>query len=160
MSKNNANFYAAYGSNLSVSQMSYRCPDSEIVGTGKIMDYKLVFRLHADIEPASKDSGSYVPVLIWRISKADEKRLDRYEGVKGGYYHQEEVSVVMDDGKELVAMVYIMNTQDTVSPPDDLYYKIIDDGYEHFGFDKKILETALSESVEAHLKERMKNKTR
>ena len=174
MSKNNANFYAAYGSNLSVSQMSYRCPDAEIVGTGKIMDYKLVFRLHADIEKhEGSDTGSYVPVLIWRISKADEKRLDRYEGVKGGYYHQEKVSVVMDDetngnkeinagenGKELVAMAYIMNTQDTVSPPDDLYYKIIDDGYEHFGFDKKILETALNESVEAHLKERMKNKTR
>ena len=161
MSKNNANFYAAYGSNLSVSQMSYRCPDAKIIGTGKIMDYKLVFRLHADIEKhEGSDTGSYVPVLIWRISKADEKRLDRYEGVKGGYYHQENVSVVMDDGKELVAMVYIMNTQDTVSPPDDLYYKIIDDGYEHFGFDKKILETALNESVEAHLKERMKNKTR
>ena len=161
MSKNNANFYAAYGSNLSVSQMSYRCPDAEIVGTGKIMDYKLVFRLHADIEKhEGSDTGSYVPVLIWRISKADEKRLDRYEGVKGGYYHQEEISVVMDDGKELVAMVYIMTTQDTVSPPDDLYYKIIDEGYEHFGFDKKILETALNESVEAHLKERMKNKTR
>ena len=157
MSKNNANFYAAYGSNLSVSQMSYRCPDAEIIGTGKIMDYKLVFRLHADIE---KHEGEFVPVLIWRISKADEKRLDRYEGVKGGYYHQEKVNVVMDDGKELVAMVYIMNTQDTVSPPDDLYYKIIDDGYEHFGFDREILKRALSESVEAHLKERMKNKTR
>ena len=155
MSKNNANFYAAYGSNLSVSQMSYRCPDAEIVGTGKIMNYKLVFRLHADIEKhEGSDTGSYVPVLIWRISKADEKRLDRYEGVKGGYYHQENVSVVMDDGKELVAMVYIMNTQDTVSPPDDLYYKIIEDGYEHFGFDKKILETALNESVEANIRRR------
>ena len=98
--------------------------------------------------------------MIWRISGADEKWLDKYEGVKGGYYHQEEISVVMDDGKELVAMVYIMNTQDTVSQPDDLYYKIIDDGYEHFGFDREILKRALSESVEAHLKERMKNKTR
>ena len=160
MSKNNANFYAAYGSNLSVSQMSYRCPDSEIVGTGKIMDYKLVFRLHADIE---KHEGEFVPVLIWRISKADEKRLDRYEGVKGGYYHQEEVSVVMDDeadGKELVAMAYIMNTQDTVSPPDAGYYQIIDEGYEHFGFDKKILETALNESVEANIRRRTNGKMR
>ena len=161
MSKNNANFYAAYGSNLSVSQMSYRCPDAEIVGTGKIMDYKLVFRLHADIE---KHEGEFVPVLIWKISKADEKRLDRYEGVKGGYYHQEKVSVVMDDetngnkeinagenGKELVAMVYIMNTQDTVSPPDDMYYQIIDDGYTHFGFDKKILKEALIESMDGRM---------
>ena len=163
MLKNNANFYAAYGSNLSVSQMSYRCPDSEIVGTGKIMDYKLVFRLHADIEPATTDAGSYVPVLIWRISKADEKRLDKYEGVKGGYYHQEKVTVVMDDetdgnkeinagsGKEITAMVYIMNTQDTISAPDAGYYQIIDEGYEHFGFDKKILKEALIESMDGRM---------
>ena len=102
------NLYAAYGSNLSVPQMSYRCPDAEIVGTGKIMDYKLVFRYHADIE---KHEGAFVPVLIWSISKDDEKRLDKYEGVKGGYYHQEKVTVVMadvmngimDDGEEITA---------------------------------------------------------
>ena len=109
------------------------------------MDYKLVFRLHADIEA---NTSSYVPVLIWRISKADEKRLGRYKGVKGGYYHQEKASVVLDDGKELVAIVHIMSTQNTVSPPDAGYYQSIDDGYEHFGFDKKILETALAESIE------------
>ena len=85
--------YVAYGSNLSVEQMALRCPDATIIGTGKIQDYKLVFRFHADIE---KSKGSYVPVLVWKISKADEKRLDIYEGVAGGYYHQEEVKVLMD----------------------------------------------------------------
>ena len=52
------------------------------------------------------------------------------------------------NGKELVAMVYIMNTQDKVSPPDAGYYQIIDEGYEHFGFDKKILKEALIESMD------------
>ena len=85
--------YVAYGSNLSVEQMAIRCPDATIIGTGKIWDYKLVFRFHADIE---KSKGSYVPVLVWKISKADEKRLDIYEGVSSGYYHQEEVKVLMD----------------------------------------------------------------
>ena len=37
-------YNAAYGSNLSISQMTLRCPDAEIIETGKIMDYKLVFR--------------------------------------------------------------------------------------------------------------------
>ena len=85
--------YVAYGSNLSVEQMALRCPDAKMIGTGKIRDYKLVFRFHADIE---KSKGSYVPVLVWKISKADEKRLDIYEGVSSGYYHQEEVKVLMD----------------------------------------------------------------
>ena len=85
--------YVAYGSNLSVEQMALRCPDATIIGTGRIRDYKLVFRFHADIE---KSKGSYVPVLVWKISKADEKRLDIYEGVSSGYYHQEKVKVLMD----------------------------------------------------------------
>ena len=85
--------YVAYGSNLSVEQMAIRCPDATIIGTGKIRDYKLVFRFHADIE---KSKGSYVPVLVWKISEVDEKRLDIYEGVSSGYYHQEEVKVLMD----------------------------------------------------------------
>ena len=58
---NSTKLNAAYGSNLSVSQMAYRCPEAKIVGTGKINDYKLVFRYHADIE---KSVGSYVPVLV------------------------------------------------------------------------------------------------
>ena len=143
------NLYAAYGSNLSVPQMSYRCPDAEIVGTGKIMDYKLVFRYHADIE---KHEGAFVPVLIWSISEDDEKRLDKYEGVKGGYYHQEKVPVVMDDGKEITAMVYIMNSQDTIEPPDFGYHQIIEGGYTDFGFDKKILKESLRESMRARWK--------
>ena len=148
-SNHSNNLYAAYGSNLSVSQMSYRCPDAKVIGTGKIMDYKLVFRYHADIE---KHDGAFVPVLIWSISKDDEKRLDKYEGVKGGYYHQEKVPVVMDDGKEITAMVYIMNSQDTIEPPDFGYHQIIEGGYTDFGFDKKILKESLRESMRARMK--------
>ena len=127
------------------------------------MDYKLVFRYHADIE---KHDGAFVPVLIWSISKDDEKRLDKYEGIKGGYYHQEKVTVVMDDvmngimddgeeitaNKEITAMVYIMNTQDTIEPPDFRYHQIIEGGYTDFGFDKKILKESLRESMRARWK--------
>ena len=48
-----------------------------------------------------------------------------------------------NNGKETKAMVYVMNTQDTVSPPDTGYYQIIDDGYTHFGFDKKLLKEGI-----------------
>ena len=46
---NSTKLNAAYGSNLSISQMAYRCPDAKIIGTGKINDYKLVFRYHAQL---------------------------------------------------------------------------------------------------------------
>ena len=164
--------YVAYGSNLSVEQMAIRCPDAKMIGTGKIRDYKLVFRFHADIE---KSKGSYVPVLVWKISEVDEKRLDIYEGVSSGYYHQEEVKVLMDqkenskqdnntgsnvaggedsnggdvagsNASEITAMVYVMNEQTGTELSDAYYLQIIKDGYTQFGFDKSVLEKALKEA--------------
>lgn len=56
----------------------------------------------------------------------------------------------MDSGEEITAMAYVMNEQETVSPPDAWYYDVIDDGYEHFSFDKKILKKALREACVNH----------
>ena len=109
--------YVAYGSNLSVEQMALRCPDAKMIGTGKIRDYKLVFRFHADIE---KCKGAYVPVLVWKISEVDEKRLDIYEGVSSGYYHQEEVKVLMDKTPiNQVLMNQVLMNQDDNNDGED-----------------------------------------
>ena len=35
-------YYIAYGSNLNVSQMKYRCTTAKIVGTAIIKDYELL----------------------------------------------------------------------------------------------------------------------
>ena len=37
-------FYLAYGSNLNVKQMQFRCPDARIVGTAEIPNYQLLFK--------------------------------------------------------------------------------------------------------------------
>ena len=81
-------YYLAYGSNLSVEQMAFRCPDAVYVGYSFIKDYELLFKgsktgSYLTIE---KKEGSCVPVVIWRISEADEKNLDRYEGCPHFYY--------------------------------------------------------------------------
>ena len=64
--------YVAYGSNLNMMQMGWRCPTASVVGTGKIIDYKLTFRRVATIEPSVK---SEVPVAVWKIEESDEKRI-------------------------------------------------------------------------------------
>ena len=64
----NKRYYISYGSNLSVEQMAHRCPDAKVVGMAAIRDWKLVFRVHANIEPCA---GRVVPVLIWEISGKD-----------------------------------------------------------------------------------------
>ena len=123
--------YIAYGSNMSVEQMAYRCPHAKIVGTAVLKDWRLVFKFHADIESCK---GSEVPVLIWEITKSDEKRLDRYESFPKYYekkYLPEGMVYVMDDGYEYA------------SPSED-YLNVLIESYRAFGFDLKILENAVA----------------
>lgn len=123
--------YVAYGSNLSVKQMAHRCPHTKIVGTAVLKDWRLVFKFHADIEPCK---GSEVPVLIWEITKSDEKRLDRYEGFPKYY-----VKKYLPEG-----MVYVMADGYEYASPSKSYLSVLIEGYRTFGFDMKILENAVS----------------
>ena len=43
--------YIAYGSNINLDQMAYRCPHSKVVGTSEIKGYELEFRGVATIVP-------------------------------------------------------------------------------------------------------------
>ena len=48
----NKQLYIAYGSNINLEQMAYRCPHSKVVGTSEIKDYELEFRGVATIVPS------------------------------------------------------------------------------------------------------------
>ena len=144
--------YLAYGSNLSISQMDYRCPDAFVVGRAVIKDYRLMYKgsrtgAYATIEPAE---GHEVPVLVWMISENDEKNLDRYEGYPTFYYKKElEVEVLgisrRDKDKSYgmrTAMVYIMDEEREHGLPSKYYEDILKEGYKQFGFDSKLLQEA------------------
>ena len=88
--------YLAYGSNINLEQMAFRCPDSKVVTTGTISDYELQFRQVATIEPKE---GSEVPVLIWELGGQDELSLDRYEGFPN-LYRKEDVEVEINGEKQ------------------------------------------------------------
>ena len=142
-------YYIAYGSNLSVAQMSVRCPDAKIAGMAALDGWKLVFRTHATIEPAE---GRVVPVLIWEISNRDERNLDHYEGFPS-YYRKEELVITMTDldGKnpqEIMAMVYLMNEGHPIRLPWKDYYDMLAERYSRFGFNPYQLELALQEAKE------------
>ena len=89
--------YIAYGSNLDTWQMRYRCPGARPVAKSWLHDYRLVFQgmplnAHANVIP---EKGQKVPVVVWEITAANEKALDRYEGVKGGYYTKEYFTIAV-----------------------------------------------------------------
>lgn len=132
-------YYVAYGSNLNVEQMGFRCPKSTIYGSGRLNDYELVFRgynanAHATIIPKK---GASVPVLVWKVPVADEKMLDRYEGYPN-YYFKKDIDVIID-GKVVTCMVYIMNLSKATNRPSLEYVEIIWQGYIDNGFDTEEL---------------------
>ena len=136
-------FYVAYGSNLNLSQMAFRCPTAKVVGKGKIKDWSLEFWRVATIVP---NEGEDVPVGVWEIDEICEKALDRYEGFPR-LYRKEDIEVEMFDGSKVTGMVYIMN-KENAERPSMMYYHTIKTGYEEIGFDPKKLYEALKRSVE------------
>lgn len=133
--------YIAYGSNINLEQMKYRCPHSKVVGTSKIKDYELEFRGVATIVPSK---GAAVPVLIWELDERDLPTLNRYEGYPR-LYRQEELSFELS-GKTCTSMAYLMNCGE-LAPPTHQYYNTILQGYRENGLDEKYLQTALENSL-------------
>ncbi len=142
-------YYLAYGSNLNLDQMSYRCPEAKVVGTGEISDFQLLFRgrenaAYLTIEPLK---GSKVPVAICEVTENDEQSLDHYEGYPNFYYKDEleiQVTGISDHTvRNLKAFIYIMRDGYEIAIPYQPYVDGCLEGYKSFGFDTKYLYKAL-----------------
>ncbi len=145
-------YYIAYGSNLNIKQMSYRCPNAKIVGKSVVEGYKLLFKgsrtgVYFTIEP--KINGK-VPVGVWEVTEKDEIALDRYEGFPIFYYKKEMKLIVKNikNGKETKrkGFVYIMREDRPKGLPTSFYVNTCLEGYESFGFDEDILIDAYNKS--------------
>lgn len=139
--------HIAYGSNLNLPQMAFRCPTAKVVGTSEIKDYEMLFRggrnsAVATVEPLK---GSNVPVLLWKLKERDLRALDRYEGYPS-FYRKEILDVEMR-GKTVPAMVYIMNDGHPFGLPSDYYLNTILEGYQSASFDTEFLEQAVEKSI-------------
>lgn len=135
--------YLAYGSNLNLEQMAFRCPYAVPLGTAVLEDYRLLFRggkgsAVATVEP---EAGRGVPVLLWEITPRDEQALDVYEGWPR-LYRKETVTVLLD-GKPFSAMAYMMNGGYGLGAPSKRYLDTIRQGYFDAGFE----DMALNEAV-------------
>ena len=147
-------YYLGYGSNLSVRQMLERCPDAIYVGTAELKGWRLLFKgsQSGSYLTIEKKKGRKVPVLVWKVSELDERKLDVYEGFPR-LYQKEEMEVELHnlaDGAPIgtvKAFIYIMDENRKIGQPDDGYYLTCEEGYLRFGFDTKILQKAYEEST-------------
>lgn len=140
-------YYIAYGSNLNVEQMKYRCPGARVVGTATIKDYRLLFKgsktgSYLTIEKAP---GHEVPVGVWQITKEDEAALDHYEGFPR-FYYKKNMMLDCSDGKRHRCMVYIMHEDHLMGIPSVYYVSVCQRGYQTFGFDPEYLIEAVKYS--------------
>ena len=133
---------------MDLEQMEWRCPDAELVCSGTLRGYRLLFRgsktgSYATIE---RCEGSEVPVLVWEISAEDERSLDRYEGYPT-FYFKEDAAVETKFGT-LFGMAYVMDPRRPLGIPSAWYYDVLERAYRRFGFDPSILQKALADSME------------
>jgi len=90
--------------------------------------------------------GSSVPVLLWDISKRNERKLDYYEGYPRLY--EKQIMDVELDGRTVSAMAYIMTPGHAFGVPSAGYASVIRQGYESAGFDMEVLDNAIDHAFE------------
>ena len=142
--------YAAYGSNMNLDQMTYRCPNAKVVGKGKVRNYKLTFRgINNGVANIERSQGRIVPIVLWEITPECEKALDQYEGYPR-LYVKKDIRVVTEDGG-VTAMAYVMakDYEKLPAEPTKYYLNIIWKGY----VDNKIMLINLREAVAENHKE-------
>ena len=112
------------------------------VGTAWIHGYQLLFKgsktgSYLTIEKTEK---SKVPVAVWEVSEADERRLDLYEG-HPNFYYKKDMGITVNRRK-IKAFVYIMHEDRSLGIPSSSYVRTCVQGYRDFGFDLKHLRLA------------------
>ena len=107
-------YYIAYGSNLNVPQMRFRCPHATILGTANLKGWELLFNA-----------------------------LDRYEGFPTFYYKRDirlqYKGIRTGRRRTVTAFAYIMHEDRPIGIPSNLYMRTCLEGYDAFRFDKNIL---------------------
>lgn len=139
--------YFAYGSNINLDQMSYRCPDASVMGPVTLEGWELLFRRGGFATIAPKE-GEKVTGLLWSITPECERSLDCYEGYPR-FYDKRMVTVRDGEGRSLSVMAYIMDERfrEPMLPTTD-YYEGILEGYRQNGLPTAELKKAWDHVVQ------------
>ena len=121
--------YFAYGSNLSIDQMTIRCPNSKSLEIGCLKHYRLAFTRYSSgwgggVADVVLDSDHEVWALIYELSKEDLNHLDSYEGYPDVYTRfQKTIKTLTGIVSDVWA--YSVVQKSTFIPPTREYMKII-----------------------------------
>ena len=104
--------YFAYGSNLSLNQMSQRCPAYRRVEAVRVVlqDYRwfIYSRGYANI---AKQPMDCVEGALYELTQSDEASLDRFEGVSKNIYEKKFLHVLKDEVLIKALVYFSLNTE-------------------------------------------------
>jgi gamma-glutamylcyclotransferase (GGCT)/AIG2-like uncharacterized protein YtfP len=124
--------YFAYGANLNLEGMRFRCPSAHPVSAFSLQDYQLAFSGVATIQPKP---GATVPGALWEITEECEDNLDVFEGFPFLYS-----KIYLTQGNQEF-MAYVMN-DDPPAGPSRSYFNTIREGYRDWNLPIAELERA------------------
>ncbi|MXN64111.1 gamma-glutamylcyclotransferase [Stappia sp. GBMRC 2046] len=115
--------YFAYGSNMHRGQMSTRCPSGTPLGPARLAGWRFIITSDgvASIIPRP---GSTVHGILWNLTLAHIRTLDRYEGVARGWYEKAHLPVKGPDAP-VRALVYVGSNRDEGRPRPDYHSGIV-----------------------------------
>ncbi|MBM4339929.1 MAG: gamma-glutamylcyclotransferase [Deltaproteobacteria bacterium] len=138
--------YFAYGSNMNLDQMRYRCPGAKKIGNGHLNSYEICFprksssRQGKGVASICEKASSYVEGVVFELTSADWNSLDRYEDVPDSYTRKL-VIVSMNDGKEIEAETYTAIPMEGYPfKPSKPYMDLIIHGAEENGLSRDYIE--------------------
>ena len=135
---NETSAYFAYGSNLSQSQMSARCPGSSVEGVAVLREHRLAFSRYSKgwdggVADVVADANNSVWGLLYSVTPKDLEQLDRYEGYPTMYSRFQTRLDGPQGPVDDVWVYYVVDKVDFILP-DPGYLSIIKLAAEDLGF--------------------------
>jgi gamma-glutamylcyclotransferase (GGCT)/AIG2-like uncharacterized protein YtfP len=104
----------AYGSNMSRTMMTARCPTARALGTATLQGWRFVITAdgYASIVPLADAS---VHGVLWRLGARDLAAVNAYESVESGLYRRRTLPVLCEAGRR-AALVYVARSRNAGRP--------------------------------------------
>jgi len=119
--------------------MSQRCPAAVLVGPARLLGYRFIINTRGVATVVTEPSGEVYGIL-WSISEADERSLDKYEGVESGTYLKSTVRIETATEKSAWALTYIASDSTPGCPRDGYVDKLVAAAEQHGLPDKYVEE--------------------
>jgi len=142
-----SNYYIAYGINMNQEHFKSLCKNSTFISSGYLCDYRLEFKTFANIV---HDKNAQVPIVVWKISDEELKKIDLYEG---SLYERIMIPLNLVECKSNLtgnAYVYTMtqNEKNVILPTPQKYIDTIAEAYKVLDFELLALYAAIYSAEE------------